>query len=100
MSNATSYTVTVSNPTGIPGYEPVYTVATVATAGEAYEFAVGTAKAQGQPDRISYDYEALWTALHDGATEAELVVMSAQHYVHLGRPFTPARLATIKVVAR
>jgi hypothetical protein len=100
MSNATSYTVTVSNPTGIAGYEPEYPVATVSTWGEAYEYAIATAKAQGEPARIAFNYSRFSTELREGAAEAELVVMSAQPYVQLGRPFTPARLATIKVVAR
>lgn len=95
-----TYTVTVSNPTGIAGYEPEYPVATVATWGEAYEYAVGTARAQGEATRIAFNYAQLSAELREGATEAELVVMSAQPYTQLGRPFTPARLATIKVVAR
>ena len=95
-----TYSVTVSNPTGIPGYAPEYAVATVATWGEAYDFAVATAKAQGDPQRVSFDFDRFHTALRDGASEAVLEVYSRQPYTQLGRPFTPALLATIKVASR
>jgi len=94
------FTVTVSNPTGVPGYEPEYAVAAVATWGEAYDYAIGTARAQGEAGRVAFDYARLSQQLRDGATEVTMDVLSAQPYVQLGRPFTPARLATVKVVGR
>jgi hypothetical protein len=93
------YSVTASYPTGIPGYEPAYTMATDLTWEAAYDFAVGLAKGTESPTKLTtFDYARFGQELRDGATEASLVVTSRQQGIVLGRPFTPAILATYKAV--
>jgi hypothetical protein len=98
-----TYTVRLTNPTGIPGYEPSYQMATGQTWEQGYEWAMALAKSQADSSPTGSaqmtSFERFYTELRDGATEATLLVFTAQQGITLGRPFTPKTIATITVTA-